>query len=48
MKVNFWQALGVVLIVVGVIFVIVRKTGQDGDDTAPADGSAPVATQPAT
>ena len=46
MKVNFWQVVGVVLIVVGVIFVVRRKTGTD--DTVPTNDTTPVATQPAS
>ena len=33
MKVNFWQVVGVVLVIIGVVFVIYRKTGKN--DTLP-------------
>lgn len=43
MKVNFWQGLGLVLIIVGVIFWARNKFG---DDTVPPP-PPPAATQPA-
>jgi drug/metabolite transporter (DMT)-like permease len=45
MKVNFWQVLGLLLIVVGVVFVARKKMGTS--DVQPPNGPAPVATQPA-
>jgi hypothetical protein len=43
MKVNFWQALGVVLIIVGVIFYV-RSKISPGDTVTTPNGS-PAATQ---
>ncbi len=44
MKVNFWQVLGIVLVVIGVIFLARKRMGTG--DTVPAP-DAPAATQPA-
>ncbi len=44
MKVNFWQVLGIVLIIIGVIVVAWRQMGTG--DTIPANNS-PAATQAA-
>lgn len=46
MKVNFWQALGVVLIVVGLIFYIPTKCSSP--TPVNSDPSLPAATQPST
>lgn len=45
MKVNFWQVLGVILIVVGVVFVARKKMGSS--DVKPPNGGTPAVTQPA-
>ena len=42
MKVNFWQVLGIVLVIVGVIFVARKK--MSSDDTVPAT-DRPAATE---
>ena len=45
MKVNFWQILGIVILIAGVILVARKKTGKDDTitpaDTAPATQVAP-------
>ena len=33
MKLNFWQWLGVVLLIIGVIIIFRNKTGNSTDDT---------------
>ncbi len=44
MKVNFWQGLGIVLIIVGVIFYVRSKIG---DATVDPPSNPPAVTQPA-
>ena len=45
MKLNFWQIVGIVLLVLGLILLIYREMG---NDPAPApSNTAPSATQPA-
>ena len=45
MKVNFWQVLGLVLIIVGVVLFARGKIGKD--TVQPAAPSGPAATAPA-
>ncbi len=45
MKVNFWQALGVVLVVIGVIFYVRGKISKN--DTVDPATHPPALTQPA-
>ena len=48
-KLNFWQWLGVVLLIVGIVWYILRE--KDQDKAKPANKPAPtpaVPTQPAT
>jgi drug/metabolite transporter (DMT)-like permease len=48
MKINFWQIIGLVLIIAGVVVVARNKLGKN--DTVPQPTTttpAPVATQPA-
>ena len=49
MKVNFWQVLGLVLIIVGVIFVARNKMGTDDvkNNGAPPPPPPPASTQAA-
>ena len=47
MKLNFWQWLGVVLLVIG-IFLYARKTSRKADQSALPQNSPPAATTPAT
>ena len=46
MKVNFWQVLGIVLVIAGVVFVARKKLGTTDTTTAPSNHAAP-ATQTA-
>ena len=43
MKVNFWQVLGLVLIIIGVVLFARDRIGRD---TKPADPPRPAATAP--
>jgi hypothetical protein len=50
MKVNFWQVLGVVLVIIGVVLFARKKTGTT-DTTQPAptqQQSRPATTEPTT
>jgi hypothetical protein len=47
MKVNFWQIVGVVLVIIGVVFVIARKTGKN-DTSAPPVGTTTTTHSPTT
>ena len=42
MKLNFWQWLGVVLLVIGVVLWVLKKTRSDGT-TVPSSGATPTA-----
>jgi hypothetical protein len=44
MKINFWQVLGVILIIAGVIFFARSKTGKN--DTTQPNNSTPTNTTP--
>ena len=47
MKLNFWQWLGVVLLIVGVVAWIVEKRGEKDAETPPAPPTTtPAATAP--
>ena len=47
MKVNFWQVLGFVLIIIGVVLFLRDRTGTD-DTIKPTEPARPAATAPAT
>ena len=47
MKFNFWQVLGLILIIVGVVFFFRSKTGKN-DERKPTTNIPAAATAPAT
>ena len=47
MKVNFWQILGGILIILGVIFAFRQRTGTDDTVQPPPPPPPPAATAPA-
>ena len=46
MKLNFWQWLGVALLVIGVTLIIIRETGEKNAAPVPSNPT-PTGTQPA-
>jgi drug/metabolite transporter (DMT)-like permease len=47
MKLNFWQILGIVLVVIGVVMLVRRPTGRN-DTVTPDNSNPPAATSPTT
>lgn len=45
MKLNFWQWLGVILLIAGLALILGRGGSREGAESAPA-GTPPAATQP--